>query len=37
MCLGKNLELLCANCGRCEKNQLLFADYSALVAASEEQ
>ena len=35
--LGKGLELLGANCGRFEINQLLFADYTALVAESEEK
>ena len=35
--LGKGLEVLSANSGRFEINQLLFADDSALVAASEEK
>ena len=35
--LGKGLELLSANGGRFEINQLLFADNTALVAGSEEQ
>ena len=35
--LGKGLELLSANCGRFEINQLLFADDAALVADSEEK
>ena len=35
--LGKGLELLSANCGRFEINQLLFADDTALVADSEEK
>ena len=35
--LGKGLELLSANSGRFEINQLLFADDTALVADSEEQ
>ena len=35
--LGKGLELLSANGGRCEINQLLFADDTALVADSEEK
>ena len=35
--LGKGLELLSANGGRFEKNQLLFADDTALVADSEEK
>ena len=35
--LGKGLELLCANGGRVEINQLLFADDTALVADSEEK
>ena len=34
--LGKGLELLSVNGGRFEINQLLFADYTALVADSEE-
>ena len=34
--LGKGLELLSANVGRFEINQLLFADDAALVADSEE-
>ena len=34
--LGKGLELLGANGGRFEINQLLFADDTALVADSEE-
>ena len=34
--LGKGLELLSANGGRFEINQLLFADDKALVADSEE-
>ena len=33
--LGKGLELLSANGGRFEINQLLFADDTALVAGSE--
>ena len=33
---GKGLELLRANDGRCEINQLLFANDTALVADSEE-
>ena len=33
--LGKGLELLSANGGRFEINQLLFADVTALVADSE--
>ena len=35
--LGKGLELLSANGGRCEINQLLFADDTALVADSEDK
>ena len=35
--LGKGLELLSANGGRFEINQLLFADDKALVADSEEK
>ena len=35
--LGKGLELLSVNGGRYEKNQLLFADDTALVADSEEK
>ena len=35
--LGKGLELLSANGGRFEINQLLFADDTALVANSEEK
>ena len=35
--LGKGLELLSANGGRFEINQLLFADDPALVADSEEK
>ena len=35
--LGKGLELLSVNGGRFEKNQLLFADDTALVADSEEK
>ena len=35
--LGKGLELLSANGGRLEKNQLLFADDTALGADSEEK
>ena len=35
--LGKGLKLLSANGGRFEINQLLFADYTALVADSEEK
>ena len=35
--LGKKLELLIANDGRFEINQLLFADDTALVADSEEK
>ena len=35
--LGKGLELLSANDGRFEINQLLFADDTALVADSEEK
>ena len=35
--LGKGLELLSANGGRFERNQLLFADDTALVADSEEK
>ena len=35
--LGKGLELLSANAGRFEINQLLFADDTALVADSEEK
>ena len=35
--LGKGLELLSANGGRFEINQLLFADDTALVAGSEEK
>ena len=35
--LGKGLELLSANGGRFEINQLLFADGTALVADSEEK
>ena len=35
--LLKQLKLLSANGGRFEINQLLFADYSALVADSEEK
>ena len=34
--LGKGLQLLSANGGRFEINQLLFADDTALVADSEE-
>ena len=37
MLLGKWLELLSANGGRFEINQLLFADHTALVADSEEK
>ena len=35
--LGKGLELLSANGGRFEINQLLFADDTPLVADSEEK
>ena len=35
--LGKGLELLSANGGRFEINQLLFADYTALMADSQEK
>ena len=35
--LGKGLELLSANGGRFDINQLLFADDTALVADSEEK
>ena len=35
--LGLGLELLSANGGRLEINQLLFADDTALVADSEEK
>ena len=35
--LGKGLELLSANGGRFQINQLLFADDTALVADSEEK
>ena len=35
--VGKGLELLSANGGRFEINQLLFADDTALVADSEEK
>ena len=35
--LGKGLELLSANNGRFEINQLLFADDRALMADSEEK
>ena len=35
--LGKGLELLSVNGGRFEVNHLLFADYTALVADSEEK
>ena len=35
--LGKGLELLSANGGRFEINQLFFADDTALVADSEEK
>ena len=35
--LGKGLELLGANGGKCEINQLLFVDETALVADSEEK
>ena len=35
--LGKGLELLNANGGRIEINQLLFADDTALVADSEDK
>ena len=35
--LGKGLELLNANGGRFEINQLLFADDTALVANSEDK
>ena len=35
--LGKGLELLRANGDRFETNQMLFADDTALVAASEEK
>ena len=34
--LGKGLELLGANGGKCEINQLLFVDETALVADSEK-
>ena len=37
MVLGKGQELLCANGGRFEMNQLLFADDTALVADSEDK
>ena len=37
MMLGKLSELLSANGGRFEINQLLFADDTALVADSEEK
>ena len=37
MVLGKGLELLSVNGGRFEINQLLFADDTVLVAASEEK
>ena len=37
MVLGKWLELLSANSGRFEINQLLFAHDTALVADSEEK
>ena len=37
MVLGKGLELLRANGGKFEINQLLFADDEALVADSEEK
>ena len=37
MLLGKALELLSANGGRFEINQLLFADDTALVADSEDK
>ena len=35
--LAKGLELQSVNGGRCEVNQLLFADDTALVADSEEK
>ena len=35
--LGKGLELLSANAGRFEINQLLFADDTALVSDSDEK
>ena len=35
--LGKGLELLNANGGRLEINQLVFADDTALVAVSEDK
>ena len=35
--LGKGLDLLSANGGRFEINQLLFADDTALMANSEEK
>ena len=35
--LGKGLELLSANGGRIEINQLLFADDTALVADSDQK
>ena len=35
--LGKGLELLSANGGRFEINQLLFVDHTALVVDSEEK
>ena len=37
MVLGKGLKLLSANCCRIEINQLLFADYTVLVADSVEK
>ena len=37
MVLGKELELLSVNDGRFEKNLLLFADDTALVADSEQK
>ena len=35
--LEKGLDLLSANCGRFEINQLLFADVAALVADSDKK
>ena len=37
MVLGEGLELLSANGGRFEIDQLLFPDHTALVADSEEK
>ena len=35
--LGKGLKLLCANGGKFETNQLVFANNRVLVAGSEEK